>query len=447
MPAAAAPPPSTPPAAPAKPAAAAAPSAPAPVTNPFDQSFADLERFTHEGELPGREPETPAKPAARTKPEKPAVSGKTPAKPAAQSKPAAKPAPAAPAAKVDGSEGLADPEAEEPTTPEGEGTPAPEDTTPPAKPDGKRPSPWTLLDQFKARAIRAEKELQEARSAQKSGELPKEHIERFSTLEARNKELEEEIRHVNYAKSKDFEETYKKPYEHAWRRALSELSELTVTNADGSTRQATSADMLRLANMPLGEAWDQAEEWFGKAASAVMNHRDKLKDLSDKQSTALEDARKNGGDREKQLTLEQQARELTNRKNMAKLWEDANREITEKYEYLRPIEGETERNEKLERAIKFIDETFHLNANQAKTEEERQQIIRRHAALRSRAIGFTVLNYENKALRAEIETLKKSLEEFQGSEPTNGEPRRTENGEGFADTMEGALAGLAKLAS
>ena len=63
------------------------------------------------------------------------------------------------------------------------------------------------------------------------------------------------------------------------------------------------------------------------------------------------------------------------------------------------------------------------------------------------SIGFTVLNYENKALRAEIETLKKSLEEFQGSEPTNGEPRRTENGEGFADTMEGALAGLAKLAS
>lgn len=379
-----------------------------------------------DAEPPAKPPAKPAKPAAKAK-EGPPKTEKPAPKPE-------KPVAAAP-----------DPEEPELAAEGEEGTAAPEQD--PSKPADGRPKPWPLVEKFKTENAQLKKQLAEIQIAQKAGELPKEHLERFNALETRNKELEEEIRHVNYSKSKDFEDTYKKPYEVAWKRALSDLSELTVSAADGSERAATAQDMVRLANMPLKEAWTQAKDWFGEAASAVMNHRDKLKDLSDKQASALEDARKNGGEREKKQTLEQQAKDHAQRESTSKFWQTVNAEAVEKFEFLRPVEGETERNEFLEKAVKFVDETFGLHANQAKTEEERQQIIRRHSALRNRAIGFSVLNYENKSLRSEIAALKKSLEEFQGSEPTAGEHRRTQNGEPTGDIMEASLAQLAKLAS
>jgi len=88
-----------------------------------------------------------------------------------------------------------------------------------------------------------------------------------------------------------------------------------------------------------------------------------------------------------------------------------------------------------------------MNVNQAKTQEERDHIIKRHAALRNRAIGFSVLKHENASLRAELASLKKELEQFQGSEPSGAEPRGRQNGEPSIDTLDGVMAGLAKLAS
>jgi len=399
------------PAAPAKPAS----SEPAKVVNPFDQANADMAKFADPDE----------------EDTKPPVAPKAPAKPAAKA--AAKPAEAE------------EPEAELETKPGEEDKPAEEKAAEEKPVEGKpgKTSPWKLVESYKKTNAQLQKEIAELRLAQKPGELPKEHQEKFSAIEARNKELEDEIRHVNYSKSKEFAEQYQKPYEEAWLNAVADLKELVITNDDGTSRNATAQDLIALSNMPLGQARSTAKAWFGDSADDVMAHRRTIRDLSDKQTKALEDSKKFGSEREQQRTAEMQAKQKARSEEAAKVWSQVNAEAVEKYDFLRPVEGDTDRNDRLEKAVKFVDETLKSNINAAKTQEERDSIIRAHSALRNRAIGFSVLKHENAGLKAKVAELEKSIAEFQASEPTNGGPKSPANGEASGDEMGASLARLA----
>jgi len=359
-------------------------------------------------------------------------------KPKPAAKPAAKPAEAA------------DPEnAEQPENEEGkEGEEG--KTDPKLGPDGKplppeskagKTSPWKLVETFKSRAVKAEARVAELEAAHKPGELPKEHQERFAAIEERNKVLEDEIRHVSYSKSTEFKEKYQQPYEEAWMNAVADLKELTITNEDGTTRVANAQDLIALSNMPLGQARATAKQWFGDSADDVMAHRRTIRDLSDKQEKALEASKKGGGERERLRQEEQQARQKAHQEETGKVWKQVNDEATAKYEYLRPVEGEVERNEKLEKAVAFVDATLKSNLGQAKTPEERAKMIAAHAALRNRAIGFSVLKHENTSLKARLAELETSLKEFQDSQPEGGQ-RRPAGGEapaGGGDEMGSAM--------
>lgn len=410
------------PAAPAKPVAPSKPAAPATeakVTNPFDQANADMERFTDPDAEEPKPPGAPKSPAKPAKPAKPAEGEEPEAKLEGDEKPAEEAAPE----KKDGPEGK------------------------PGEPTNEKPgktSPWKLVESYKKSNAQLQQEIAELRTSMKPGELPKEHQDKFTAIEARNKELEDEIRHVNYSKSKEFSEQYQKPYEEAWINAIADLKELVITNDDGSSRAATAQDLIALSNMPLGQARATAKAWFGDSADDVMAHRRTIRDLSDKQTKALEESKKGGSERDQQRTAEMQAKQKARSEESAKVWKAVNDEAVAKYEYLRPVEGETERNEKLEKAIAFVDKTLKSNLNQAKTAEERDSIIKAHAALRNRAVGFSVLKHENVSLKAKVAELEKAIAEFQASEPTGGGPKSESNGEhGGGDEMGSALNRLA----
>jgi hypothetical protein len=391
------------------------------VVNPFDQANADMERFAdpdaEEPKPPGA-PKSPPKPAGKTQPkpgdaEEPEATLEGDTKPGEEAKP------------------------EEKLGPDGK----------PAEPTAEKPgktSPWKLVESYKKTNSALQQEIAQLRSSIKPGELPKEHQEKFAAIEARNKELEDEIRHVNYSKSKEFAEQYQKPYEEAWINAIADLKELVITNDDGTSRAATAQDLIALSNMPLGQARATAKAWFGDSADDVMAHRRTIRDLSDKQTKALEDSKTRGGERDQQRTAEMETKQKARSEETAKVWAQVNAEAIEKYEYLRPVEGETERNEKLEKAQKFVDETLKSNIGQAKTAEERDKIIKAHAALRNRAIGFSTLKHENTALRSKVAELEKAIAEFQASEPTGGGPKSESNGEhGGGDEMANAMGRLA----
>lgn len=302
--------------------------------------------------------------------------------------------------------------------------PQKKDEPPPDKPlldekgkpiDKAKVSPWKLLDQFKGRLTSAEKENIELK--ERLAKLP--NLEKLEGVEKRNKELEEEIRYQNYAKSQEFAEKYSKPYEEAWAKAVSDLAELEVIGEDGSVaRKATANDLVALARMPLGEARKLANQMFGDSASDVMMHRQRIRDLSDAQHKALETARKTGSERQEQFTSKMQAitAEVTD------LWKKFNGEDEGKYEFLKPKEGDTEWNGKLDKAKALVDTAFSQNATDPSlTPEQRAKAVRAHAAVRNRAIAYSALKLENTRLKAQIKERDDKLKQFEDSAPTGGQ--------------------------
>jgi hypothetical protein len=316
---------------------------------------------------------------------------------------------------------------------------------PPAKP-GEKPttSPWKLLDGFKSRVATLEAENLELKNRLSAAAEADKIAERAKAAEARATELEQEIAYVNYAKSQEFQEKYQKPYEDAWKKAVAELAELEVTGEDGSTRKASAEDLLALANMPLGQARKLANQLFGEAADDVMAHRRRIRDLSDAQGKALEEAKTKGLERQKQ-TFESAK---TLQAEVTKLWQQVNAEDASKYDFLKPKEGDDEWNAKLEKAKSLVDRAFGESATDPKlTAEQRAEVIRRHAAVRNRAIAYSALKLENTRLKAQLAEKEKALGEFQASVPGNGEGkgRAPANPQG-GNPMDAAKAALRKSA-
>lgn len=262
-----------------------------------------------------------------------------------------------------------------PTEPTPEGTPSPPEPEVEASTEGAEPpandklkeepaapvpekkekklSPWRVIDDYKkttaelkAKVEGYEKEIATLKTA-KPAEVPKEFQERLTTAEAKVKEYEDEIRFTNYQRHPEFIEKYQKPYYAAMAKATAELAEVPVTDpATGTTRAATADDMLMLLSLPLGKAREVADQMFGAFANDAMAHRREIKAAFDAQKTALEEARKNGAEREKQWREQQETSEKQVREVIHNTWSSAKREATTdpKFgKFFTPIEGDQKR--------------------------------------------------------------------------------------------------------
>jgi hypothetical protein len=312
-------------------------------------------------------------------------------------------------------------------------------------------SPWKLVEEHKAARAAAEAKLIES---EKRAIPEAKWKEKEAALEASTKrlnELEEEIRFVNYSKSKEFNEKYQQPYQAAWNRAMGELGELLVqeTNGDGEpmgeARAVTPNDILELVNMPLGRAFEAARAKFGDLAPEVMAHRKEIRKLADEQGMALETARKSGGEREKAMTEQQQKQYAEVSGSIKETWSKANEEVKadEKYGvYLKPRDGDEQGNQRLAKGYEMADRAFSENPlAPGLTTEQRQSIVKRHAAVRNRAAAFGRLVYDLGLSRTEVADLKKQLAEYQGSEPNrdgskkNPQPVQRSAKEGMFDAL------------
>lgn len=300
----------------------------------------------------------------------------------------------------------------------------------PADKDPKKPTkanPWTLLKEEKAARAAAEAK---AADTEKRAIPEAKWKEKEALLEAREKrlnELEEEIKYVNYSKSKEFQEKYQQPYKAAWDRAMGELGELTIqeTNPDGDpigeARQVNPNDILELVNMPLGKAMEAAKAKFGDLAQEVMAHRKEIRKLADEQGTALENAKKAGGEREKAMT-EKQQKEYGEMSEVIKgTWTKANEEVTADPKYspfFTPRDGDEQGNQRLAKGYEMADRAFSENPTApGLTPEQRASIVKRHAAVRNRSAAFGRLVYDLGVKEAKISELQKLVDEYKGSEP------------------------------
>lgn len=356
---------------------------------------------------PGAQPgQAPEKPAADPQSQVPITQQRQPTKPAEAAKPPVTAEPKKPAAGADPETETQQPQADGKT--------------------GKAASPWKLVDQYKSRyteassrVLQLEKELEQAR--QRS--LPE---DKWNEMQGKLKEHEDFLRFHNYKESQEFKTKYQEPYEKMWKRAMTSLSTISATDAEGNPRQFTGQDLVRLCNMDGPAARKLAREtWGDDAAPDIMAAREKIVDAHTSMQDALEDAKKNGAEREKQQTE-------TRRSEMQKNTEFVRSEFQKAHEgilagkhakWLNPTEGDEEGNTALEKGFAFARDAFAqrpLDPNLSP--EQRASAAKKHAALIARAAAFTRLTGANSKLEARIAELETKLKEYDGSVPGNGAP-------------------------
>ena len=311
-------------------------------------------------------------------------------------------------------------------------------------------NPWKLVDEYKAKVAKLEADHVEVSKRAIPEDQWKKTNETLAQRESRLKELEEEIRYVNYSKSEEFKTKYQQPYEKQWHLTMAELGELQVETADGGTRPLAANDILDLVNAPLGKAHEMAVERFGDLAPEVMAHRKDIRKLFDKQCQAIDDARKNGVLRDKEQS-EKQAKEFGEVSGTIKeTWSKANEEVTvdPKYgAYFTPVDGDQEGNLRLAKGFELADRAFSENPlAPGLTGEQRQAIVRRHAAVRNRAAAFGRLTYQNQQAKTRIADLEKQLAEYKGSEPPAGGSLPAKSNAAKPTGMSRIREGLQKIA-
>lgn len=249
----------------------------------------------------------------------------------------------------------------------------------------------------------------------------------------RLQELEAEIKNLKYERSAEYKDKFEKPLEKAFRSAISEVEQMTVTTEDGE-RAATSQDLTALVRMPTQQAATMAKSMFGDAAAEVLSYRRKILDLDQQRKEAVEEYRTNGAKSEQ----EQTAHQATETQRLRGVWEQESKGVLEKYpQFFGPEEGDDEGNATLEKGFKLADLAF-LGAEGLPPEK----LLQIRADIRARAAGFGRMVQRNKRLEVKIDALTKELEQYKSSEPGTGGNAGTK--EVVEEDWE---AGIDKLAS
>lgn len=240
-------------------------------------------------------------------------------------------------------------------------------------------------------------------------------------------DLNEEVKLFRYERSGEYKEKYEKPREEAVKRAFAEVKELMVEtddpngeqDADGNVkrieRPATWEDFEGIFKMPLGKATKEAKKMFGDAASIVLGHRQKIKDLAESAIQAVNQYKERAGEIEK----EQHAKQVEEQNRIASTWTEVNQKLSadpRAAEFWGEEKEDKEANAELAKGFAFADKRFSEDYESMTTQEK----ILLDAAIRHRVAGFSKMAFLNRKLRTENEQLKKDIAELRAGGP--GEP-------------------------
>lgn len=288
-------------------------------------------------------------------------------------------------------------------------------------------------------------------------------VERYKQIEARNKELEQEITFVNYEKSEDYQKNYWGPYVKAWENCRRDIKELTVEAKDAAgnfvERPATEDDVMTLASLPLGEARKRCNALFGDSADDVMFHVREIRKLSDAQQTALAQARKNAANRSQELIKQNQEMNGTR----VRVFNESNQQLAEKFpRWFKPIEGDNAGNARLssgEALVKLMFNSREVTADdvkllpksfreemEAKGRLSTESEVRLHALVRSKAMNHDRAIFQANELRKKVAELEKALKQYEESEPPLGGSERRRGAPALGDESD-AFAELDQLAA
>ena len=374
-----------------------------------------------------------------------------------------------------------EPDAAPDTTPEPDVTPEPEtkpqpETKPEPQPKPPETTPTTpnqptgkeKASSLRETLARARTEANEWKTKYETiaaeAKKPKTDAEKEQLLkdrEAWNKtrtELENELRFAKYESTQEYKDKYQKPFLTAYEQGQKLLAALNYKEADttdgfgetvpGPSRKGSEADWDKLMSMTDEDSANKfIADHFGHNAARITVMRDKVLDLNSQRINAIEDFRKQGGERETQI------RELTakQQKEISERWHAANNHAVEKYpQIFGPDPTDTKSNELLQQGMRLADLAFgvldpadisklpaSIQAKFVNGKLPPAEQANLHSAIRNRAGAYDRLLYTLNKERAEKKTLQEKLDGYEESEPRRGEARKV-------DPVTGKKTGVAQ---
>jgi len=308
---------------------------------------------------------------------------------------------------------------------------------------------WRRYEEEKKKRVELEQRLETSKTSALAEEERTEYLSRIEKLETARKADQDELRFRAYEKSEEFQTKYEQPYKQAWDKAIKELREVPIIGEDGATtRPMRPEDILDLVNLGLPDARRLAKEKWGYFADDAMAARQDIKRMFDARTEALEEAKKNGAEREKQFKERNQKWQSETTKFIGEKWNGFNQAALKDPkigEFLNPVEGDDTRNQLLGKGFALVDKAFAANPMDPKlTPQQREEAIRDHARVRNRAAAYGPMRHEITKLRAEVEQLRKANGQFKESTPPTGGGGTETNGRPAATSAREAMrqAGL-----
>lgn len=346
----------------------------------------------------------------------------------------------------------------------------PPETSPPAPAETKpavetKPGETAPLAKVKAATLREELDRTRTEAADWKGKYeklqaetskPKPDPEKEQLLKARedwNKnraDLENELKFASYERSQEYKDKYQQPFLKAYDQGQKLITALTFKDPDktdefgtvtepGKSRKGTEGDWDKLMAIQDEEAANTfIAEHFGYNAARITVLRDKVLDLHGQMRAAVEDFRKQGGERETQIRdfLTKQQKEVSDR------WHAANAHAAEKYpQYFAPDAADPKGNALLEQGIRLTDLAFGVldPSEFSKLPQTIQdkfvngrlppaELTLLHSAIRNRAAAYDRLIVRLKQHETEKKELQDKLAGFEKSEPGRGQQRKVEPG-------------------
>lgn len=326
-------------------------------------------------------------------------------------------------------------EGDEPTTPE----PKPETEQPPAKPKTKGDFLRAELAKVKSERDTYKKEIETLKTTPRDDPEKKTLSEKLTAMEKKHQAIEDEYRLHAYEKSQEYKEKYEKPYVDAYMRGRNKVTSLETTLPDGTARASTPEDFDAIMQVTNDRhASKLAKEMFGDDAHIVIHHRERVLEANAARAASIEEARKNGAEKQKQFE------EMTTkqRESVRKAFETNVKAKEEKLEWLKEVEGDQPWNDALKRGTELAAKSWMDRS--AKTPEEQAEL---DAANYNRARAYSTLKLSNKRLQTRVDALALELKQYKASEPGKGEGKTGEEAPAAGGSaMERAQAGLLKRA-
>jgi hypothetical protein len=361
----------------------------------------------------------------------------------------------------------------EPPKPKADAPPAPveEPVTDPVKPDeppkpaeqpkaGEPPKQKRPSDILREQLNATKSERDALRKELETLKAPKEDPEKvelktkWEAVNKQMKELENELRFSNYERSIEYRDKYLKPFQDAVQAGRGKVQSLDVVRRAipdelgndkvvQEGRPATAEDFDRLMFLPSDrDARQLAKQLFGEDAPIAMQHREKVLELNQLRQGVLDDYKKNGEAREKELNEIRSKQTSDFKKFQAELRKTNETSFLEKNPELAKVADDDKAGaDILARDIQVTDLLFTDNDMSA------DKLTTLHAEMRNRAARFGYLQHLYRQQNKKLEEALTRLKEYEDTEPEAGDgaPSRTEpdvsNG-----TMASAMAGLAKIA-